>query len=371
MKKILVTGSEGFLGKNLCLALKEKGFSLNYFDKKENIQDLESLILGVDFIYHLAGVNRPKEEKEFFEGNHILTKKLIESIASKGMKIPIVYSSSIQAEFDNSYGESKKLAEEELIKYSKENNIPVFIYRLPNLFGKWARPNYNSVVATFCYNISRDLPVSISDEKKEISLAYIDEVVKDFISCIDKISETENENKIIYFDKVYKIKLGDLAEKIKSFKEMRKGLHVPKSSNNLTKYLYSTYISYLPKDTFSIPLVSHKDDRGAFTEFIKTFDSGQVSVSTSKPGITRGNHYHNTKTERFFVLKGKASVKFRDIFDDKIIEYVVSEDEPQFIDIPPGYTHSITNIGDKEMILLLWANEKFDPKNSDTYFLEV
>ncbi len=371
MRKILVTGSEGFLGKNLCLALKEKGFSLNYFDKKDNFQDLEFLISEVDFIYHLAGVNRPKGEKEFFEGNHILTKKLIKIIVSKGMKIPIVYSSSIQAEFDNFYGNSKKLAEEELIKYSKESKVPVFIYRLPNLFGKWAKPNYNSVVATFCYNISRDLPISISDEKKELSLAYVDEVVKDFINCVDKIGKTENENEIIYFDKVHKIKLGDLAEKIKSFKEMRKEIHVPKFSDNLTKYLYSTYLSYLPKDSFSTPVLSHKDDRGSFTEFIKTFDSGQVSVSTSKPGITRGNHYHNIKTERFLVLKGKASLKFRNIFDDKVIEYVVSEDELQSIDIPPGYTHSITNIGDKEMILLLWANEKFDPENPDTHFLEV
>jgi len=367
MKKILVTGSGGFLGKNLCFALKEKGFSLVYFDKENSIQDLESSISKVDLIYHLAGVNRPEEEKEFLEGNYLLTKKIIDLLKSKGIKIPIVYSSSIQVEFDNPYGNSKRLAEEELIRYSEENKTLLFIYRLSNLFGKGAKPNYNSVVATFCYNLSRDLPISISDEKKEISLSYVDEVINEFINCIGKLNEKDNKDKIIFFDKMYKITLRDLVNKIRDFKEMRNEIHVPKFSDNLTKYLYSTYLSYLPQNTFSIPLVSHKDERGSFTEFIKTFDSGQISVSTSKPGITRGNHYHNTKTERFFVLKGKASIKFRNIFENKIIEYLVSEDDPKIVDIPPGYAHNITNISDKEMILLIWANEEFDSKNPDTY----
>lgn len=373
MKEILITGSNGFLGKNLISGLKERKFSLNFFDKENTLQELESFVSKADFIYHLAGVNRPENPKEFYKGNHELTKKLIETIKEK--KIPLVYASSTQAELDNDYGKSKRLAELEIIKYSEKNAVPVFVYRLPNLFGKWSKPNYNSVVATFCHNISRNLPIYISDPENELSLTYIDDVVQEFLNILDKnnFDKRYSETQILNFNKTHKIKLGDLAEKIKSFENMRKKIQVPEFSDQLTKFLYSTYLSYLPKDSFAVPLKLNKDQRGSFIEFVKTQKSGQFSASTTNPGqkIVRGNHYHNTKTEKFFVLKGEASVKFRDIFTDEIIEYIVSENEPKSIDIPPGYTHSIENIGNTEMILLLWANEQFDPEKPDTHLIKV
>ena len=372
MKNILITGSKGFIGKNLRIILKEvEGIKIFELNKESLLDQLDEFLESVDLIYHLAGVNRPRSEQEFFEGNYILTKKIIEKIESKSLKIPIVFASSTQAELDNSYGKSKKMAEEELKNYSKRNGVSIFIYRLPNIFGKWCKPNYNSVVATFCYNVARNLPISVSDPEKELSLIYIDEVVKEFVACIKKIKK--EKSKIINFKKTHKIKLGDLAEKIKSFEEMRWKIHVPKFSDNLTKFLYSTYLSYLPEDSFSIPLISHKDNRGSFTEFVKTLDSGQISISTTNPGeeIVRGNHYHHTKTERFFVVKGKASIKFRNIFSNKIIEYSVSGNEPQSIDVPPGYAHSIKNTGNTEMVLIIWANERFDKENPDTYFFET
>jgi UDP-2-acetamido-2,6-beta-L-arabino-hexul-4-ose reductase len=372
MGKCLVTGSEGFIGRNLCLALSERNIPFIAFDKENSLEDLESSLKDISLIYHLAGINRSKEEKEFFDGNYGLTKRLIEKIEKKSLKIPLVYSSSVQAELDNPYGKSKRLAEEEIMKYSERNNIPVFIYRLPNVFGKWSRPNYNSVVATFCHNVARGIPLKISDENKEISLVYINEIIGEFVRHIER-NEKERYERIINFDKIHKINLGDLADKIRSFEDMRKKIHVPKFTDSLTKYLYSTYLSYLPEESFAVPLLSHEDHRGSFTEFVKTSDSGQFSISITKSGenITRGNHYHHTKTERFFVVKGKASVKFRNLLDNKMVEYIVSEKEPKAIDIPPGYTHNITNIGEDEMILLIWANEKFDPKSPDTYFESV
>ena len=287
-------------------------------------------------------------------------------------KIAIVLTSSIQAELDNPYGKSKKRAEDELIKYCNKNSVPVYIYRLPNVFGKWSRPNYNSVVSTFCYNISHNLDITISNLKKELELVYIDDVIDEFVSLLDK-EERDLQKHFYNIKRVFRVTLGELADKLYKIKDIRKTLIVPDLSDIFMKFLHVTYLSYLEKDDFSYKMDSKEDSRGDFTELIKSNSFGQVSVSKSCKGITRGNHYHNTKNEKFCVIKGKAVIKLRNILDDKIITYYVSDKKMEVIDIPPGYAHSIENLtdGDGEMILLIWANEIFDPKNPDTYNCEV
>lgn len=373
MKTILVTGSEGFIGKNLIVRLQElNNVAIKSFDKEDNINTLKKLLLELDFIFHLAGVNRPKNVEEFEKVNVGLTKTLIELLEEMDKKIPIVITSSIQAELDNPYGKSKKRAEDELIKYSKKNSVPVYIYRLHNVFGKWSRPNYNSVVSTFCYNISHNLDITISNPAKELELVYIDDVVNEFISLLDK--EERDLGKHFYnIKRTFKVTLGELADKLYKIKDVRKTLIVPDLSDIFTKFLHATYLSYLDKDDLSYEMDSKEDNRGNFTELIKSNSFGQVSVSKSCKGIKRGNHYHNTKNEKFCVIKGKAVIKLRNILDDKIISYYVSDKKIEIIDIPPGYTHSIENLtdGDGEMILLIWANEMFDPENPDTYYCEV
>ena len=284
------------------------------------------------------------------------------------LKIPILVTSSIQVERDNDYGKSKLEGENLLREYSKKNNVPVYIYRLPNVFGKWCRPNYNSVIATWCNNIANDLDIIVSDRAVKLSLVYIDDVVNTFSKHLtEKI-----ENKEYYtIPTIYEKSLGEILDILYSFKNNRNNLIINKVGTGFERALYSTYLSYLPKDKFSYELTEHKDNRGAFVEIIKTFDSGQFSISTSKPGITRGNHYHNTKNEKFLVIKGEAIIRFRHIYSDEVIEYPVSDKKLEVVDIPVGYTHNITNTGDSEMILVIWANELFDKKNPDTYFLEV
>ena len=373
MKTVLVTGSKGFIGKNLIVRLEElDNVAIKSFDKEDNIETLKELICESDFIFHLAGVNRPEKVEEFEKINVGLTKDIIDLLEEMGKKIPIVITSSIQAESDNPYGKSKKRAEDELIKYSEKNKVPVYIYRLPNVFGKWSRPNYNSVVSTFCYNISHNLDIIISDTEKELELVYIDDVVNEFVSLLS--NEVENIEKRFYkINRVFKITLGELADKIYRIRDMRKTLIVPDLSDDFTKFLHATYLSYLNKDDFSYEMDSKEDNRGDFTELIKSNSFGQISISKSCKGIIRGNHYHNTKNEKFCVIKGEAVIKLRNILDDKIISYYVSDKKIEVVDIPPGYTHSIENLtdGDGEMLLLIWANEIFDPKNPDTYYCEV
>ena len=373
MKTVLVTGSEGFIGKNLILRLQELGnVAIKFFDKEDNIETLKKYLQESDFIFHLAGVNRPENVEEFEKGNVGLTKILIKLLKEMDKKIPIVLTSSIQAGLDNPYGKSKKRAEDELIKYSKRNRVPVYIYRLLNVFGKWSRPNYNSVVSTFCYNISHNLDIMISDTEKELELVYIDDVVNEFVSLLS--SEVENIEKRFYkINRTFKITLRELADKIYQIRDIRKTLIVPDLSDDFAKFLHATYLSYLDKDDFSYEMDSKEDNRGDFTELIKSESFGQVSISRSKKGVIRGNHYHNTKNEKFCVIKGEAVIKLRNILDDKIISYYVSDKKMEVIDIPPGYAHSIENLtdGDGEMILLIWANEVFDPENPDTYYCEV
>ena len=360
--KILVTGAKGFVGKNLVAELKNRGYKEIFeFDIDTDKSLLDKYTKECEFVYHLAGVNRPENESEFMEGNFGFTSELLELLKKYNNKSPVLMTSSIQAEKDNPYGKSKRAGEDLLFSYNNETGVEVFIYRLPNLFGKWSRPNYNSVVATFCYNIARDLEIRINDYKAELILAYIDDVIEEFIKAMEDVPTMEGD-----YCKVpltYKTTVGEIAELIKSFKESRINLNIPDMGNEFTKKLYSTYLSYLPEDKFSYGLKMNVDDRGSFTEFMRS--------NVSNPCITKGNHCHHTKNEKFLVVSGKALIRFRKIDSDDIIEYKVSGDELEVVDIPTGYTHSIINVGDTDLVTIMWANECFDPENPDTYYLEV
>ncbi|MGC9337358.1 MAG: NAD-dependent epimerase/dehydratase family protein [Candidatus Cloacimonadia bacterium] len=371
MKKILITGSNGFVGKNLIEGLSRvPGLEIKKFDVDHDLSLLKKYLGEVDCLFHFAGVNRPEHTNEFEAGNVVLTQKLTGLLAELRRNIPVVLTSSIQATLDNPYGKSKKKAEDVLIRYSKENDAKIYIYRLPNVFGKWCRPNYNSVVATFCYNISHGLDITISDVNNEIELVYIDDVVREFIGLVSNGSE--NKNQYYYkIDRTFKITLGELAKKIYQLKEIRKSLVVPDLSDDFMRCLHATYMSYIDKNDFSYKLDIKTDQRGNLAELIKSNHFGQIFVSRSYRGVVRGNHYHNTKIEKFCVLHGEAVIKFRHILEEEVLSYHVSGEAPEIIDIPPGYTHSIENLGDGEMIVLFWANEIFDPEKPDTYYCEV
>lgn len=368
--KVLVTGAKGFIGKNLVSTLdREDKYEIICIDRENSKEELEKDVLNSDFIVHLAGINRPKNEEEFFEGNTGLTEEIIEILKKNNKNTSILITSSIQADLDNAYGQSKKGAEEALIKYMADTKGNVFIFRLPNVFGKWCRPNYNSAIATFCHNIARGEEVWISDPSKEMTLVYIDDVVRNIKNVID------NEKTYIpgyqNVDIEHKETLGEIVDLINSFKESRKSLMIPNMENELTKKLYSTYLSYLPENDFSYPLKMNVDNRGSFTEFIKSKDRGQVSVNISKPGITKGNHWHDTKNEKFLVVSGEGVIRFRKVDSEEIIEYKVSEEKLEVIDIPVGYTHSIINTGERDMVTIMWVNEIFNPEKPDTIYLEV
>lgn len=367
--KVLVTGANGFIGKNLIARLNElKVYDVISIDKDNTKEELVQALLNAEFIFHLAGINRPKDEKEFFEGNSGLTGEIVKILKANNKNTPIAITSSIQAELNNAYGKSKKLAEEELLMYSTSSNAKVFIYRLPNVFGKWCRPNYNSAVATFCHKIAREEEVWISDTNIELTLVYIDDVVR----CL--ISSMEDKNSLSGYAKVdieHKVTLGKIVELLNSFVESRSNLMVPNMEDEFTKKLYSTYLSYLPEDKFSYPLKMNVDNRGSFTEFLKSSDRGQVSINISKPGITKGNHYHHTKNEKFLVVSGEGLIQFRKIDSEEIIEYKVSGEKLEVIDIPVGYTHNIINTGTSDMVTVMWVNEVFNPEKPDTIYMEV
>ncbi|MFA5283953.1 MAG: NAD-dependent epimerase/dehydratase family protein [Bacilli bacterium] len=368
--KILVTGANGFIGKNLCLMLHERKHEVFAYDTNSSEQDLHRYVAQADFIVHLAGVNRPLTPQEFYDGNVNLTKHLVDVLTSSHRLIPLIYSSSIHAIEDNDYGKSKRMAEELLIDYAKKSDNPVYVYRLSNAFGKWCRPNYNSAISTFAHNIANGLEVNIKDPKIVVHLVYVDDIVNEFIDVIEAkkklLSESINEVRPIY-----DCSLGEMIELLNSFKDMRHSLQAPSIKDPFERKLYATYLSYLPEDKFSYLLDMHIDDRGSFTEMIKTTDNGQISVNVGKPSIIKGNHYHNTKNEKFLVASGTCSIKFRKLGTEKIIEYVVSGDKLEVVDIPPGYTHSITNIGCTDSVTIMWANEPYDAKNPDTFFEEV
>lgn len=368
--KILVTGSKGFIGKNLISELRNRKYTEIYeYDRDTDPSLLDEYCREADFVFHLAGVNRPKEQSEFMEGNFSFTSDLLDSLKKNNNTCPVMISSSIQAELHNPYGESKKAGEDLLFSYREETGAKVLVYRFPNVFGKWCIPNYNSAVATFCHNIANDLPIQVNDQSVVINLVYIDDVVNELINALEG-----NENKVEEFCEVSVVHTNTLCEivdLIYSFKKSRENRSVPNMSDAFTKKLYSTYLSYLPEDQFRYDLKMNVDHRGSFTEFIKTSDRGQVSVNISKPGITKGNHWHHTKNEKFLVVSGKGVIRFRKIDSNEILEYFISGDKLEVVDIPTGYTHNIENLGETDMVTLMWANELFDPEKPDTYYLEV
>lgn len=368
--KILVTGSNGFVGKNLISELKNRGYNEVFeFDKHTDKELLQQYAKECEFVFHLAGVNRPQSEEAFMQGNVGFTNELLDLLKKHNNKSPILITSSIQAKLDNPYGKSKKAGEDLVFNFGKENGNKTLVYRLPNLFGKWCRPNYNSAIATFCHNIANDLPVKINDPSVVLTLAYIDDAVDEFINALE--GRENRTGDFCEVSKTYSVQLGEIVELIYLFKKSREDRTIPNMNDEFTKKLYSTYLSYLPKDKFSYELKMNVDNRGSFTEFIRTIDRGQVSINISKPGITKGNHWHHTKNEKFLVVSGKGVIRFRKIDSDEIIEYYVNGEKLEVVDIPPGYTHNIENIGETDMVTIMWANEPFDPGKPDTHFLEV
>lgn len=366
--RVLVTGAEGFIGKNLRVRLGETGIEAELYTRDMGaVQLSESLNLS-DFVFHLAGINRPNDESEFTEGNVELTDKLCELIRKSGRKIPVLFSSSIQAEQENPYGASKLNAEKVLCRLGDETGCPIYIYRLPNVFGKWSRPNYNSVVATFCHNIAKGVAIKINDPAHVMRLAYIDDVVDDFL---DQMKESPKGVHWPDVSTVYTISVGDLAKHIETFKDSRETMITAKVGSGLSRALYSTYLSFLKTEQFSYPLPKHEDPRGVFVEMLKTLDSGQFSYFSAHPGVTRGGHYHHSKAEKFLVIKGNASFRFRNIITDEYYELFTSGGNPEIVETVPGWSHDITNVGEDEMLVLLWANEIFNPENPDTYSMPV
>jgi len=367
---ILVTGANGFIGKNLTAELSSNGVNQIFeYTRDSDPALLEKYTMECDFVFHLAGVNRTQNENEFIVENYDFTYRLLDLLKKNGNKSPVVAISSIQAELDNAYGKSKKAMEDLMVQYQKETGAKVYIYRLPNVFGKWSRPNYNSVVATYCYNIARDLEIQINNPEARLTLCYIDDVIDEFMLALEGRPTALGGYCIV--PTTHTILLSELSDLIKTFKSSRIDLTIVDMNDPLTKKLYSTYLSFLPIDQFLYDLKMNQDIRGSFTEFIRTSERGQLSINISKPGITKGNHWHRTKNEKFLVVSGKGVIRFRKLNTEAIIEYKVSGEKLQVVDIPTGYTHSIINVGDTDLVTVMWVNECFDPVKSDTYYLEV
>ena len=379
--KILITGAKGFVGRNLCANLenirdgKDKTYVLGpdleilAYDIDSPAELLDTYCAQADFVFHLAGVNRPKDPAEFLEGNFGFSSTLLETLKKHENHCPVMLSSSTQALLDNPYGLSKKAGEDLFFAYALETGARVLVYRFPNVFGKWCRPNYNSAVATFCHNIARDLPITVNDRSASMTLVYIDDVVAELIRAL-----THGENQVGEFCEVpvvHRVTLGEIVDRITEFRASRATRGVPDMTDLFASKLYATYLSYLPEEEFSYPLKMNIDDRGSFTEMLRTEDRGQVSVNISKPGITKGNHWHNTKNEKFIVVAGQGVIRFRKIGETRVIEYPVSGDKIEVVDIPTGYTHNISNTGTTDMVTVMWANECFDPNKPDTYYEEV
>lgn len=370
--KILVTGAKGFIGRNLCLALQQMpGIEVLKYDLGDEAR-LDAFTAQCDFVMHLAGVNRPKDPAEFKTGNTVFTEDILEKLAARDTPPPVLLSSSIQAALDNDYGKSKAAAEAVVRAYGEKTGAPVYVYRLANVFGKWCRPNYNSAVATWVYNIARDLPIMVRDPEATVTLVYIDDVVRSFISHLSA-AQARGSDSVLSVTPCYTKTLGEIVALVRSFHDEPNDLMVPDQQDDFTKKLYSTYLAALPEDGFSYPLVMHCDNRGSFTEMLHSPERGQVSVNVSKPGIAKGQHWHHTKHEKFLVVSGRGEINFR-LADDpggKVISYKVSGDRLEVVRIPPGYTHNIVNVGDTDMVTVMWANEVFDQSRPDTFRLEV
>lgn len=395
---ILVTGAKGFVGRNLVSQLHniQSGKARNYpvsgtdlkvfeYDIDSDPAELDIYCKNADFVFNLAGVNRPKDQAEFMKGNFGFASALLDTLKKYNNTCPVMISSSTQAALDNPYGESKRAGENLLFEYAKETGARVLVYRFPNVFGKWCRPNYNSAVATFCNNIANDLPIQVNDPGVVMNLVYVDDVVDELIgaltgdehyeettNCTDYTNKEEGKARFCRVPVTHTITLGGIVELLYSFKEMPEKLTVPNLGDPFTKKLYSTYLSYLPKEKFSYPVQMKTDDRGSFTEIIRTPDRGQFSVNISKPGITKGQHWHHTKNEKFVVVSGHGLIQLRKIGTDEIIDFEVSGEKIEVVEMIPGYTHNIINLSDtEELVTFMWANEPFDPNRPDTYFEEV
>ena len=378
---VLITGALGFVGRNLVASLenirdgKDKtrkisaDITIFKYDIGSSESELDEYCKKADFVFNLAGVNRPQNPDEFMTGNFGFADKLLAMLKKHNNLCPVMISSSIQAALDNPYGQSKKAGEDLFFEYGKERGAKVLVYRFPNVFGKWCRPNYNSAVATFCNNIASDLEITVNNRETVMNLVYIDDVVDELIRALS--GDETREGEYCKVPVVHTTTLGEIVDLLYSFKESRKSLSVPKLDDAFAKKLYSTYLSYLPEDGFSYELKMNCDARGSFTEIIKTLDRGQFSVNISKPGITKGNHWHHTKNEKFVVVSGTGVIRFRKIGEVKVHEYFVSGDKIEVVDIPVGYTHNIENLGDTDMVTFMWANERFDPEKPDTFFEEV
>ena len=397
--KILVTGAKGFVGKNLVASLNniKKGLDQTHpslvidevfeYDIDSSKEELDKFTKECDFVFNLAGVNRPQDKSEFMEHNFGFASDLLASLKKHGNKCPVMLASSSQASlvgrFNSEYGQSKKAGEELYFAYSKETGAKVYVYRFPNLFGKWCRPNYNSVIATFCYNYAHDLDIVVNDASTELELLYIDDLVNEMIEVLenkghrcefDGLSVLPREDgKYYYVPITHRVTLGEIAKILDSFKEQPKTLVVPEIPNgSFAKKLYSTYLSYLPKEKVCIPLKGNFDERGSFTELLKSENLGQISVNISKPGITKGQHWHNSKWEFFIVVKGHALIEERKIGTDEVLQFEVSGENIQAVHMLPGYTHNIINLSDtEELVTIMWANEKFDKNHPDTFFEKV
>lgn len=375
---ILITGAGGFVGRNLVATLRALGCEdLLLFEKDDTLETLADYCRRAAFVVHLAGINRPQDPGEFYRGNAGLTETMLQLLAEHGNRAPVAVTSSIQAALDNDYGKSKRMAEDAIFAHGKATGAPVYVFRMEGVFGKWCRPNYNSVVATFCHNIARGLPIEVRDPAYELPLVYIDDVVQCLLDVMRHGSARMDGEGFCRIHPVHRVTLGRLAETLQGFARARGAgglptLAVPNlAADSFEKKLYSTYLSYLPEDSFAYDLNMHCDARGSFTEFLRTPERGQVSVNISRPGIVKGNHWHHTKNEKFLVVRGEGVIRFRRIDSDQVIEYRVSGDKLQVVDIPCGYTHNIENVGDGDLVTVMWANEAFDPDRPDTFALPV
>ena len=380
---ILVTGAKGFVGRNLVSqlhnigsgkakehALSGKSLTVFEYDLDSDLSDLDSYCRQADFVFNLAGVNRPKDRTEFMEGNFGFASTLLSALKKHNNTCPVMISSSVQAALDNPYGESKRAGEQLLFDYGRETGAKVLVYRFPNVFGKWCRPNYNSAVATFCYNIARDLPIQVNDPDVVMNLVYVDDVVDELVAALN--GEEHRTGDYCEVPVMHTITLGGIVELITGFKDMHTDLSVPDLGDAFTKKLYSTYLSYLPEEKFIYPLKMNVDERGSFTELIRTSDRGQFSVNISKPGITKGQHWHHTKNEKFVVVSGHGLIQLRKIGSEEIIEFEVSGDRMEAVEMIPGYTHNIINLSEREnLVTVMWCNECFDSRKPDTYFEKV
>ncbi len=380
--KILVTGAKGFVGKNLTIRLenirdgKDKTSPLKAdleiyaYDVDSDASLLDTYCADCDMVFNLAGVNRPENTEDFMRGNFGFASTLLDTLKKHRNTCPVMLSSSTQAALDNPYGKSKKAGEDLFFAYSRETGADVLVYRFPNVFGKWCRPNYNSAVATFCHNIARELPITVNDRAHEMTLVYIDDVVDELLSAA--AGKPTRDGAFCRVPIEHKTTLGEIVDLLYAFHDSRKTLQVPDlTEGSFSKKLYSTYLSYLPPDRFSYPLTQHTDARGSFTEILRTANHGQFSVNISKPGITKGQHWHNTKNEKFLVVSGKGVIRFRKPGEEEVYSYFVSGEKLEIVDIPTGYTHSIENLGDTDLITFMWCNECFDPTRPDTYALDV